>query len=131
MKITYEFVNEKIVIEIPKEWCAEIIELNKLKYNNNSKETRRHVTLFNGIDDGERLATKENADYILCNGIFYDLADERLRSAFNKLTEKQKGLIDCVYYKGMSYKEYAEHDGVTKSVVTLRHQAMLRKLKKY
>lgn len=130
MKITYEFANEKVNIEVSEEWAEVIIELDRVEYNNDHRETRRHTTLSNRNDDGRWLSTEEKRDYICCNGKYYELDDDRLIDTFMYLTSKQKDLIDCVYYQGMSFREYADRNGISKSAVSLQHKAILKKVKK-
>ena len=43
MKIKYEFANEVIEIEVSDEWGMVILEMDRLDYNNDKKETRRHL----------------------------------------------------------------------------------------
>ena len=45
MKYKYEFANENKTIEISEEWISVLEELDRLEYNNNHAETRRHVSL--------------------------------------------------------------------------------------
>ena len=43
MKITYRFVTGEVtVIDVPNEIRAVIVDLDRLEYNNDHKETRRH-----------------------------------------------------------------------------------------
>lgn len=49
MKIKYQFANESIEIEVSDDWGNILIGLDRLEYNVNQKETRRHVSL-NGMD---------------------------------------------------------------------------------
>ena len=63
MKYKYEFANENKSIEISEEWISVLEELDRLEYNNNHAETRRHVSLDDG-EDGEWLSTERGEVYI-------------------------------------------------------------------
>ena len=45
MKRTYHFVNESKEVEIEEKWGQVLKELDRLEYNNNHRETRRHSSL--------------------------------------------------------------------------------------
>ena len=68
MKYKYEFANENKTIEISEEWISVLEELDRLEYNNNHAETRRHVSLDDG-EDGEWLSTERGEVYIRCAGL--------------------------------------------------------------
>lgn len=40
---TYEFATEAVELEITEEWMEILIEMDRLEYNSNQTETRRHV----------------------------------------------------------------------------------------
>ena len=60
MKIKYEFANEVIEIEVSDEWGMVILEMDRLDYNNDKKETRRHLSLDTGFDQGSWLMSDEH-----------------------------------------------------------------------
>ena len=45
MKIEYKFIDEIVTIDIEDCWGEIILELARLEYNVNHKETRRHTSL--------------------------------------------------------------------------------------
>ena len=50
MKIRYEFATGTVEVEVSAEMAALHMELDRIEYNNNHKETRRHVSLDTGIE---------------------------------------------------------------------------------
>lgn len=55
MKIKYEFATETVEVEVSAEMYALHMELNRVEYNNNHRETRRHVSLDTGLEHSEWL----------------------------------------------------------------------------
>ena len=50
MKIKYEFATETVEVEVSAEMYALHMELNRVEYNNNHRETRRYVSLDTGLE---------------------------------------------------------------------------------
>ena len=63
MKIRYEFVTGTVEVEVSAEMAALHMELDRIEYNNNHKEARRHTTLDNGFDEKEWLASDKCRTY--------------------------------------------------------------------
>lgn len=53
MKIKYEFATETVEVDVSAEMYALHMELNRVEYNNNHRETRRHVSLDTGLEHSE------------------------------------------------------------------------------
>ncbi len=53
---------------------------------------------------------------------------QQLQGALNQLEEKTRSIIECVFFKGLSRKEVAEHIGVSPITVTRRIQAGIEQL---
>lgn len=127
MKYEYKTATGIIVVEITEDWCEVLKELDRKEQNNEHKETRRHSTLNNGIDDYEWLAVDDE-----------DLADlfreptikEKLNSALEQLNEQQKALINALFYKNKTQVEYAAELGVTQGAISQRLAVIIKKLKK-
>lgn len=128
MKIKYEFLNETVELEVTDEWASIIADMDRLEYNNQKKETRRHYS----ID----ACTYEGMDYAVEDKSITDLFKavdeiEKLRSAMLHLSKKQQDLITAIYFKGMSVNEYAKREGVDHSAISHRLQTIYKKLKKF
>ena len=51
-KYVYEFVNEAVEIEISEEWETILREEDRMEYNTDHRETRRHEGLDIGMEGG-------------------------------------------------------------------------------
>ena len=89
MKIRYEFVTGTVEVEVSAEMAALHMELDRIEYNNNHKETRRHTTLDNGFDEKEWLASDE---YNPINIIEADAEARRIRQVLQNL-QKRRGIL--------------------------------------
>ncbi|MGM9600883.1 MAG: sigma-70 family RNA polymerase sigma factor, partial [Faecousia sp.] len=93
MKIKYQFATETIEVEVTDDWGNLVIDLDRLEYNNDHKETRRHVS-YDALDfDGDAMATE---DPTLTT---YTEQDE-LRQAIQRLTPNQQYIIRSYYFEG-------------------------------
>ncbi|MBT3273417.1 MAG: sigma-70 family RNA polymerase sigma factor [Spirochaetales bacterium] len=127
MKIRYEFVTGTVEIEVIEEWGNVLIDLDRQEYNNDHKETRRHTTLNNRIEEGEWLAV-EDADI---TAMFADEPnDKRVKQAIARLKPKQRELINAVCFEGVTVNEYAAREGVDQSAISHRLQTVYKNIKK-
>ena len=127
MKITYEFVTGEISeVEVDERLGGMLLDLDRQQYNNEQKETRRHVSL-NGMDyEGELFVSAE------------DTAGEaerredaaRLLSAMEALSPAQQELVLKVYFNGRSCASIAAEEGVDKSAISHRLERIYKKLRK-
>ncbi len=129
MKYKYEFANENKTIEISEEWISVLEELDRLEYNNNHAETRRHVSLDDG-EDGEWLSTERGEVYIRCAGQIFSRHDDRFDDGRRSLSEKQDELYESVYEYGDSINDYANDSGIDQSTASKRNRAVKKKFKK-
>ena len=129
MKYKYEFANENKTIEISEEWISVLEELDRLEYNNNHAETRRHVSLDDG-EDGEWLSTERGEVYIRCAGQIFSRHDDRFDDGRRSLSEKQDALYESVYEYGDSINDYANDSGIDQSTASKRNRAVIKKFKK-
>ena len=129
MKYKYEFANENKTIEISEEWISVLEELDRLEYNNNHAETRRHVSLDDG-EDGEWLSTEKGKTLIEIAGKIFSLDDRRFVKARTILSKKQSELYESVYDRGDSVGEYAVDNGIDQSTASKRNRAVIEKFKK-
>lgn len=129
MKYKYEFANENKTIEISEEWISVLEELDRLEYNNNHAETRRHVSLDDG-EDGEWLSTERGEVYIRCAGQIFSRHDDRFDDGRRSLSEKQDELYESVYEYGDSINDYANDSGIDQSTASKRNRTVIKKFKK-
>ena len=96
MKITYEFVTGEISgVEVDEHLGEMLLDLDRQQYNNDHKETRRHVSL-NGMDyEGELFASAEDTEREAEHR--EDMA--RLFSAMAALSPEQRELVEKVYFE--------------------------------
>ena len=62
MKIKYEFATETISVDIDDEWANILIDLDRVEYNNDHAETRRHCSLDEYDADGNLVASGVNIE---------------------------------------------------------------------
>ena len=126
-KFTYSFINETVEIEVSKEWADVLRELDRVEYNYDHKDTRRHTTLDNGNDDAEWLSCEEDDP----SGLFeiYEESED-IQAVISMLTIDQQDLIESVFIKGMKKKEYAAKKGISGAAISQQIKTIRKKLKK-
>ena len=69
MKITYEFVTGEVSeVEVEERLGGMLLDLDRQQYNNDKKETHRHVS-FDGMDyEGEQFASAKDTEGEGCAG---------------------------------------------------------------
>lgn len=118
MKYTYRFVTgESIGIEVSAELEALLKNEDRLEYNNDHANTRRHVSLSIDKNRGEDWLAVEDRELA---ALFADEPDvDRLRNALDKLKPDQRALIHALYLteKPLSQVEYAAQFGIAEKSV--------------
>ena len=127
MKISYEFVTGEISeVEVDERLGGMLLDLDRQQYNNDQKETRRHVSL-DGMDyEGELFASAEDTEREAERR--EDMA--RLYSAMEALSPSQRELVKKVYFEERKITDIAREEGVSKQSVHERVQRALKKLEK-
>lgn len=128
MRVRYEFVNGEISeIEVDDSLGELLLDFDRQEYNNDHKETRRHVSL-DGMDyEGEMFASPADpAAEVLKRE---ELA--RLLRAMEFLSPDQRELIRRVYFENQKIVDIAREQGVTKQSVHERLSRALNKIKKF
>lgn len=127
MKIRYEFVNGEVSeIEVDESLGELLVDFDRQQYNNDHKETRRHVSL-DGMDyEGELFTSVEDTEGELLRR--EDTA--RLMEAMEALSPSQRELLLKVYFNGRSLVSIAAEEGVDKSAISHRLERIHKKLKK-
>ena len=127
MKITYEFVTGEVSeVEVDEHLGGMLLDLDRQQYNNDQKETRRHVSLDGMHYEGELFASAEDTEGEAVRR--EDMA--RLYSAMEALSPSQRELVEKVYFEGRKITDIAREEGVTKQSVHERVERALKKLKK-
>ena len=127
MKITYEFVTGEISeVEVDERLGGMLLDLDRQQYNNDQKETRRHVSL-DGMDyEGEMFVSAEDTE-----GAAEHREDMvRLFSAMEALSPAQRELVEKVYFEERKITDIAREEGVSKQSVHERVGRALKNLKK-
>ena len=127
MKIQYKFATETISIDVPDDWGEILIDLDRLEYNNDHKETRRHYSLEGKVYEGMDYAVEDPGLEALFAG---PTDEERLRAAIQKLDPDQQKMVQAIYFENVSVNDYAARMGVTQSAISHRLQTVKKKLKK-
>jgi RNA polymerase sigma factor (sigma-70 family) len=98
---------------------------NRLEYNNDQTETRRHYSYSDQNDKWSTLTAEED----VLDKILHTLEKEALKDAIKKLEPQQQELIWDVYYKGLSMADVARRDGVSKMAITNRMNKIIKRLR--
>ena len=128
MRVRYEFVNGEFEeIEVDDSLGALLVDCDRQEYNNNHKETRRHVSL-EGMDyEGALFASPADpAAEVLKRE---ELA--RLLRAMEALSPDQRELIRRIYFENQRIVDIAREEGVTKQSIHERLSRALNKIKKF
>lgn len=104
----------------------EIIELNHIEYNDNHRETRRHVSLE--AYDPYGALVKDDADPL--QEVINKEELDQLHQSISQLTPAQRKLLMKKFWDGMQQIDIAKDEGVSKMAITKRLQTIKRRLKK-
>ena len=127
MKIRYEFVNGEVSeIEVDDSLGELLVDFDRQQYNNDHRETRRHVSL-DGMDyEGELFVSAEDTEGELLRR--EDTA--RLLEAMEALSSSQRELVLKVYFNGRSLVSIAAEEGVSHVAIVRRLNRIYEKLRK-
>jgi RNA polymerase sigma-70 factor (ECF subfamily) len=126
--VTYTFCNGTVSeAVVSDELYAVVTEMVQEEKRNHKRETRRHVSL----------------DYLHSKGIDFEAhgtdpltvlikrEDEaRLREAIRLLSDKQRELVEKVFFNGTTVTEIAAAEGVDRTAISHRLSTVYGKLKK-
>ena len=127
MEYTYVTATGTTVIEVDDEWGSVLLELDKIEYNNNQTEARRHASLDAFNRDGTLFPSK--GDSPTESGVKEQ--DTVLNMAIEKLKPKQRNLIRAVYFDGVSVSDFAKREYVSQPAISQRLATALKSLKKF
>ena len=127
VKIMYRFADGHVEeLEVAQEVAETLKELDRREYNNNHRETRRHVT-FDCTEEKSWLAVDDQRLSRLLDGPPDEI---RLRVAINQLEQHHRDLIIAIFYRGIKIVEYARLSGVSQSAISQQLGIAIKKLKK-
>ena len=127
VKITYRFADGHVEeLEVEQEVAEALKELDRQEYNDNHRETRRHVT-FDCTEEKSWLAVDDQRLSRLLDGPPDEI---RLRVAINQLEQHHRDLIIAIFYRGIKIVEYAKLTGVSQSAISQQLGIAIKKLKK-
>ena len=128
MKVRYEFANGEISeIEVGDNLGELLVDFDRQEYNNDHKETRRHISLDGMEYEGEAfLSPADTEEQVLKRE---DMA--RLLRAMEALTPAQRELVRRVYFENESIAAVARSEGVHASSIRARLRWIYKKLKKF
>lgn len=127
MKRAFHFVNETVEIEIEEKWDQVLKELDRLEYNNNHKETRRHSSLDDPTGNGSHVPSEDNLE----EETERQEEIENLKKAIATLGQAQKELLRRVYWLEEKQTEIARGEGVQRAAISRRLDRIYRLLKKF
>ena len=118
MKYTYRYVTgESIAVEVSAELEALLKNEDRLEYNNDHANTRRHVPLDTTKEGGADFLAADDKNL---QALFEGEPDSvRLRQALEDLRPSQRALVHALYLseKPLSQAEYAAQLGIAEKSV--------------
>ena len=127
VKITYRFADGHVEeMEVEQEIAETLKDLDRQEYNNNHRETRRHVT-FDCTEEKSWLAVDDQR----LSRLFESPPEEiRLRMAINQLERHHRDLVIAIFFHGIKIVEYARLSGVSQPAISQQLNLAIKKLKK-
>ena len=116
-------------ISVTDELYALHLELLQEEKRNHWKETRRHISLEYLMEQGVDIADHDSGDPL--SALIEKTDDERIKNALSYLTDKQRALIEKVFYNDMSLREIARQTGVSHQALSQQLATIYKKLKKF
>lgn len=126
MKVRYEFANGEISeIEVDDSLGELLLDFDRQEYNNDHKETRRHVSL-DGMDyEGELFLSPADTEA----EVFQREELARLTGAMEALSPAQRELVRRVYFENEKISEIAREEGVSHVAIHDRLKRICQKIK--
>ena len=127
--IQYKFNDGSISeINVTDELYALHLELLQEEKHNHWKETRRHISLDYLMEQGADIADHRDGDPL--SALIEKTDDEKLKNALISLSDKQRSLIEKVFYNDLSLREIARQTGVSHQALSQQLATIYKKLKK-
>ena len=115
-------------IEVTDELYALHLQLVQEEKRNHWRETRRHTSLNYLMEIGVDF-TGTAADPVAAVELRED--DERIHKAIAALSDKQKRLVQAVFYEGKSLREIARQSGISHQALSKQLASVYKKIKKF
>lgn len=115
-------------IEVTDELYALHLQLVQEEKRNHWRETRRHTSLNYLMEIGVDF-TGTAADPVAAVELRED--DERIHKAIAALSDKQKRLVQAVFYEGKSLREIARQAGISHQALSKQLATVYKKIKKF
>lgn len=123
MKYTYHFANgDSQEIEVTEAQYLILKDADRIEYNNNQANTRRHVSL-------DMVEADEGMQFADLSSLPMPESASRLHAAIEQLRPDQQKLIRAIYFEQVSISNYAKQEGVSQPAVTQRLVTAKKKLK--
>lgn len=116
-------------ISVTDELYALHLELLQEEKRNHWKETRRHISLDYLMEQGADIADHDSGDPL--SALIEKTDDERIKTALSYLSDKQRSLIEKVFYNDLSLREIARQTGVSHQALSQQLATIYKKLKKF
>ena len=127
--IQYKFNDGSISeINVTDELYALHLELLQEEKRNHWKETRRHISLDYLMEQGADIADHRDGDPL--SALIEKTDDERIKTALSYLSDKQRSLIEKVFYNDLSLREIARQTGISHQALSQQLATIYKKLKK-
>lgn len=128
VKVRYEFITGEVSeIEVDQDFGDLLVDFERQEYNNNHKETRRHVSL-DGMDyEGDIFVAEMDTE----NEVESREDISRLYCAMESLSLAQRELVLKVFFEKVRVADIARAEGVTEAAVRNRLQKIYARLKKF
>lgn len=128
--IQYKFNDGTISeINVTDELYALHLELLQEEKRNHWKETRRHISLDYLMEQGADIADHDSGDPL--SALIEKTNDERIKTALSYLSDKQRSLIEKVFYNDLSLREIARQTGISHQALSQQLATIYKKLKKF
>ena len=115
-------------IEVTDEFYTQYAELVQQEKRNHWKETRRFISLDylneNGIDFASPAAD-------LLSVLIQQEDEKQIHKAMAALSDKQKRLVQAVFYEGKSLREIARQSGISHQALSKQLATVYKKIKKF
>ena len=115
-------------ISVTDELYALHLELLQEEKRNHWKETRRHISLDYLMEQGADIADHCDGDPL--SALIEKTDDEKLKNALISLSDKQRSLIEKVFYNDLSLREIARQTGISHQALSQQLATIYKKLKK-
>ena len=128
--IQYKFNDGTISeINVTDELYALHLELLQEEKRNHWKETRRHISLDYLMEQGADIADHRDGDPL--SALIEKTDDERIKTALSYLSDKQRSLIEKVFYNDLSLREIARQTGISHQALSQQLATIYKKMKKF